>query len=80
MKILVFNCIGKQLGVPYFCFNTKMTVCNKCGHIERTTERYCKKCGSSDVDGATRIVGYLKRISNFSSARQQEEATRNYSK
>lgn len=67
-----------QLGVPYFCFNTKMTICNDCEHIERTTERYCKKCGSSDVDGATRIVGYLKRVDNFSAARQEEESTRYY--
>lgn len=71
---------ASQLGVPYFCFNVKMTICNDCNHIERTTERYCKKCGSSDVDGATRIVGYLKRVSNFSNARQQEESIRYYSK
>lgn len=69
-----------QLGVPYFCFNTKMTICNVCEHIERTTERYCKKCGSSDVSGATRVVGYLKRVDNFSAARQQEESTRYYAK
>ncbi|MGL5013981.1 MAG: anaerobic ribonucleoside-triphosphate reductase [Bacteroidales bacterium] len=69
-----------QLGVPYFCFNTKMTICNDCAHIERTTERYCKKCGSSDVSGATRVVGYLKRVDNFSAARQQEESTRYYAK
>jgi ribonucleoside-triphosphate reductase len=69
-----------QLGVPYFCFNTKMTICNDCTHISRTTDRYCKKCGSSAVDGATRVVGYLKRVSNFSVARQKEESTREYSK
>lgn len=69
-----------QLGVPYFCFNTKMTICNDCEHISRTTDRYCKKCGSSDVDSATRVVGYLKRVTNLSSARQQEESTRHYAK
>lgn len=57
-----------------------MTICNDCEHIERTTERYCKKCGSSDVSGATRVVGYLKRVDNFSVARQQEESTRHYAK
>lgn len=69
-----------QLGVPYFCFNTKMTICNDCKHISRTTDRYCKKCGSSDTSGATRVVGYLKKIDNFSAARQKEESTREYSK
>ena len=35
-------------------------------------------CGSKNVDYMTRIIGYLKRVSNFSLARQQEEHRRYY--
>ena len=40
----------------------------------------CPKCGSQDVDYATRIIGYLKRVSAFSAARQVEADNRAYNK
>jgi hypothetical protein len=30
------------------------------------------------VDHATRVIGYLKRVSNFSSGRQKEHTLRHY--
>ena len=38
----------------------------------------CPKCGSKNIDYMTRIIGYLKRISNFSQPRQEEAARRFY--
>ena len=38
----------------------------------------CTTCGSRDVDHATRVIGYLKRVSSFSSARQKEHRLRYY--
>jgi len=35
-------------------------------------------CGSEDLDYGTRVIGYLKRVSAFSAARQKEEARRLY--
>lgn len=67
------------VGVQYFCFNVKSTICNTCNHIDKRTLNACSKCGSHDVDGATRVIGYLKRISNFSKARQEEHSRRHYS-
>lgn len=67
-------------GCPYFCTNVKVTVCNTCGHIDKRTLDHCSKCNSTDIDYATRIIGYLRRISNFSKERQQEEARRCYHK
>ena len=40
----------------------------------------CPKCGSEDIDYATRIIGYLKRVSKFSEARIKEESDRFYGK
>ena len=67
-----------KAGCNYFCFNIKITICNECEHIDKNTEYHCKSCGSHDVDHATRVIGYLKRVSSFSSPRQQEHQLRHY--
>lgn len=65
-------------GTNYFTFNIPNTICNDCGHIDKRYLKECPKCGSKNVDYATRVIGYLKRISNFSQARQKEASRRFY--
>ena len=36
-------------GCNYFCFNIKITICNKCGHIDKRTLTSCCKCDSVDL-------------------------------
>jgi anaerobic ribonucleoside-triphosphate reductase len=67
-------------GCNYFCFNIKITICNDCLQIDKRTVNSCKKCNSKNIDHATRVIGYLKRISNFSSSRQKEHYLRHYHK
>lgn len=67
-----------KAGCNYFTTNVKITICNKCGYINKNTENHCVKCGSNNVDYATRIIGYLKRISSFSTDRQEEAKKRSY--
>lgn len=67
-------------GCNYFCFNIKITICNHCNAIDKKTNYVCTTCGSHDVDHATRVIGYLKRVSSFSSGRQQEHQLRYYHK
>ena len=67
-------------GTNYFTFNIPNTICNDCGHIDKRYLHECPKCGSKNIDYATRIIGYLKRISNFSEARQKEAGKRYYYK
>jgi ribonucleoside-triphosphate reductase len=67
-------------GVPYWTTNVLCTICNDCGTIDPVTRKACKKCGSENVDYGTRVIGYLKRITNFSDARQKEAAKRYYAK
>ena len=62
-----------------FTFNIPNTVCNDCGHIDKRYLKECPHCHSKNVDYLTRIIGYLKRVSNFSLPRQQEAARRHYS-
>jgi anaerobic ribonucleoside-triphosphate reductase len=65
-------------GCNYFTFNIPNTVCNDCGFITKQHLDHCPKCGSHNVDYLTRVIGYLKRVSNFSPARQQEASKRYY--
>lgn len=65
-------------GCNYFCTNVKVTVCNECEKITKRTQNFCGHCGSNNVDFATRVIGYLKRVSSFSSARRTEHDLRHY--
>lgn len=70
--------IAAKTGCNYFCINVKITICNKCQHIDKRTLQACSACGSRDVDYGTRVIGYLKRISSFSSGRRTEHSLRYY--
>ena len=70
--------IAAKTGCNYFCVNVKITICNECQHIDKRTRHQCAKCGSSNIDYGTRVIGYLKRVSAFSSARQKEHSLRFY--
>ncbi len=65
-------------GCNYFCFNIKITICNDCDHIDKRTHQKCIKCNSVNIDYGTRVIGYLKRVANFSTARQNEHDLRFY--
>jgi len=67
-------------GTNYWTYNVRSTICNVCGFIDKRDLTKCSKCGTMDVDHATRIIGYLKRITSFSEARQVEAHRRWYHK
>ncbi|MDR2498581.1 MAG: anaerobic ribonucleoside-triphosphate reductase [Tannerellaceae bacterium] len=70
--------VAAQEGCNYFTFNIPNTVCNDCGHIDKRKLQACPECHSLNLDYLTRIIGYMKRVSNFSQARQEEAARRYY--
>ena len=70
--------VAAKEGCNYFTFNIPNTLCNDCGHIDKRYLHKCPKCGSENIDYLTRIIGYLKRVSNFSQARQKEASRRFY--
>lgn len=70
--------VAAQEGCNYFTFNIPNTVCNDCGHIDKRYLHECPACHSHNTDYLTRVIGYMKRVSNFSLARQQEASRRYY--
>ena len=67
-----------KTGCSYYTFNIPNTICNDCGHISKHMLEECPVCKSKFIDYLTRIIGYLKRVSAFSAARQREAGKRYY--
>ncbi len=70
--------VAAHEGCNYFTYNIPNTLCNDCGTIDKRYLKECPHCHSRNVDYLTRIIGYLKRVSNFSLDRQKEAARRHY--
>jgi len=75
-------CMAAKLGVTYWTTNISVTCCEEegCKYIGKETRNTCLKCGSENVSHATRIIGYLKKTTSFSSERKKEQALRYYHK
>ena len=70
--------VAAKEGCNYFTFNIPNTICNECGTIDKRYLKECPHCHSKNIDYMTRIIGYLKRVSNFSQPRQEEASRRFY--
>ena len=75
---ICYGAMGGRYPANYFTYNIPNTICNSCGHIDKRYLHECPECHSTDVDYATRIIGYMKRVSSFSQPRQKEAARRFY--
>lgn len=73
----LFNLAAKT-GCNYWTTNVKVTYCCDCSTINKLTLDYCPQCDSTNVKHATRVIGYLKLIDNFSKERRIEEKMRHY--
>ena len=71
--------VSAKNGCNYFTFNIRNTVCNDCGFISKHTLDVCPRCGSTNLDWLTRVIGYLKRISSYADPRKIEAWKRYYS-
>ncbi len=54
----------------------EFTVCNACNRSGRGLRETCEFCGSTEVYGITRIVGYFSRVDNWNKSKLGELADR----
>ena len=67
-------------GCNYFTYNIPMSECKDCGHVVNAPIKKCPKCNSTNIDWWIRIIGFLRPMSTWSTARQIEGNKRVYSK
>lgn len=70
--------VAVKAGCNYWTYNIPNSLCDDCGFITKQYVGECPKCHSKHLEYATRVIGYLKLISNFSRPRQDEARTRFY--
>ena len=51
----------------------EFTYCQHCGHQNRGLQSACVQCGSEDVFGLTRVVGYFSKIQNWNKSKRYGE-------
>lgn len=57
-------------------FSPEFTTCNSCNKTSRGLQPECSFCGSTDVDGITRITGYFTKTSIWNKGKKGELADR----
>ena len=74
--------VAAKTGCNYWTTNVLVTCCEEkdCGYIDKRTLDHCPKCGSKNISHATRVIGYLRKVKNYSAARQIEADLRFYAK
>lgn len=65
-------------GTSYFTFNVPISECKECGKVVNAPVEKCPKCGGTHIDYWTRIIGYLRPVSDWSSARKAEFEKRQF--
>ncbi len=51
----------------------EFTYCNDCRHNARGLPETCPQCGSKNVEGETRVVGYFSKIKNWNKSKRYGE-------
>jgi ribonucleoside-triphosphate reductase len=62
----------KQSKNDQIAFSPEFTSCKECGKVSRGLQESCPWCGSTEVDGITRITGYFTTISSWNKGKLGE--------
>jgi len=68
MKEVFFRTQSAQVTI-----SPEFTYCNECDHNMRGLLENCARCGSEDVVGETRVVGYFSKIQNWNRSKRYGE-------
>lgn len=55
------------------CLSPEFTYCNDCQQNMRGLQESCERCGSENVEGETRVVGYFSKIHNWNKSKRYGE-------
>ena len=72
----ILNYAYKNTNISYLGINFHIRYCKNCGKYLNSSERSCPDCGSEDIQGVSRVTGYLSLDERFGPGKYAESADR----
>lgn len=72
----ILNYAYKNTNISYLGINFHIRYCKNCGEYLNSNERKCCNCGSEDIQGVSRVTGYLSLDERFGPGKYEERADR----
>ena len=72
----ILNYAYKNTNISYLGINFHIRYCKNCGEYLNNNERKCCVCGSEDIQGVSRVTGYLSLDERFGPGKYEERADR----
>ena len=72
----ILNYAYKNTNISYLGVNFHIRYCKNCGEYLNSNERKCPKCNSEDIQGVSRVTGYLSLDERFGPGKYEERADR----
>lgn len=72
----ILNYAYKSTNISYLGINFHIRYCKNCGEYLNSNERKCPKCNSEDIQGVSRVTGYLSLDERFGPGKYEERADR----
>ena len=72
----ILNYAYKNTNISYLGINFHIRYCKECGTYLYNGEHKCNKCGNLDIQGISRVTGYLSLDERFGAGKVAERADR----
>ena len=72
----ILNYAYKKTNISYLGINFHIRYCKKCGTYLKNNESKCTECGSTEIQGVSRVTGYLSLDERFGPGKYGERADR----
>ena len=72
----ILNFAYKKTNISYLGINFHIRYCKECGTYLQNHEKKCTKCGSTDIQGVSRVTGYLSLDERFGPGKYEERIDR----
>ena len=72
----IINYAYKNTNISYIGINFHIRYCKNCGSSVNSNEKKCPKCNSIDIQGISRVTGYLSLDERFGPGKFEERADR----
>jgi ribonucleoside-triphosphate reductase class III catalytic subunit (EC 1.17.4.2) len=72
----ILNYAYKHTNISYMGINFHIRYCRECGTYLHVSQSKCPKCGSRNLQGISRVTGYLSLDERFGAGKSAERADR----